>query len=58
MPLVKLLRTVEQEGVEAYWFFDSLCPIKLPAQDLGANALVLEFGKNQQFMQIEMVVMF
>jgi hypothetical protein len=43
--------------VKAHWLPDCLCAGKLPAQDLGANASVLEFGEDQQFVQEDVVVM-
>jgi hypothetical protein len=56
VPLVELLRPVEHKCVEAHWLPDGLCADKLPAQDLGTNASVLEFGEDQQFVQEDVVV--
>lgn len=57
VPLVELLRPVEQERVEAHFLPDGLSAGKLPAQAVRTNAPVLEFGEDQQFVQIDVIVM-
>ena len=56
MPPVELLRPIHSERVETNWLSDQVGVSKLTCQDEGADPPILELGKDEQFVEKNVIV--